>query len=87
MTRYGLIAIMFMFVCIFSLLQVVRHLTKLFDSMAKLKFEKLPVEHGDSESQENRKAELKLATGMWSKDGEYVNLSSPCDCSGQVIIH
>ena len=49
-------------------------MTKLFDSMSALKFEK-----------ENDQ-ETKIATGMWSKDGEYVDLAQKCDCDGQVII-
>ena len=53
-------------------LQVARHLAKLFDNMAKLKFE-----------QEDGKP-TKVATGMFSKDGEYVDLSEPCNCVGQV---
>ena len=49
------------------------HLTKLFDSMAKLKFE-----------QTDQDEDTKIALGMWSKDKEYVDLSAPCDCNGQV---
>lgn len=45
-----------------------RHLTKLYDSMAKLKMD------GDS----------KMAVGMWAKDGEYVQFSQKCDCDGKV---
>ncbi|BFZ02963.1 hypothetical protein BsWGS_06002 [Bradybaena similaris] len=52
---------------------VARHLTKLFDSMAKLKFEL-----------DDDQKPIKNALGMFSKDGEYVDLSSPCDLSGQV---
>lgn len=55
---------------------VCTHLTKLFDSLAKLKFEQ-PL----SDSSDN-----KTALGMYSKDGEYVDLNSKCDCSGQVEI-
>ncbi|ESO06976.1 hypothetical protein HELRODRAFT_171011 [Helobdella robusta] len=55
---------------------VARHLTKLFDSMAKLTFEL------DSEGNPTKRA-----IGMTSKDGEYVTLSpSPCDCEGQVEV-
>jgi dynein heavy chain len=50
-----------------------KHLTKLFDSMAKLKFEM------DADNQPK-----KSAIGMYSKDGEYVNLEKPCDLNGQV---
>lgn len=53
--------------------QVMKHLTKLFDSMAKLKFEV------DSAGQP-----MKSATAMFSKDGEYVELDKPCDLNGQV---
>ncbi|XP_075225795.1 dynein beta chain, ciliary-like [Lycorma delicatula] len=51
---------------------VCRHLTKLYDSIAKLKFH-----------QENNK-NTKIARGMFAKDGEYVEFCSDCDCSGQV---
>ena len=50
-----------------------RHLTKLFDSMAKLKFEK--------DSEDNN---TKMAIGMYSKEDEYVDMCQPCDCNGQV---
>uniref|UniRef100_A0A1B6BXH8 Dynein beta chain, ciliary-like n=1 Tax=Clastoptera arizonana TaxID=38151 RepID=A0A1B6BXH8_9HEMI len=53
--------------------QVCRHLTKLYDSIAKLKF------HTD---QNNKNT--KTARGMFAKDGEYVEFNSNCDCSGQV---
>ena len=53
--------------------QVAKHLTKLFDSMSNLKFEM------------QNDQETKIATGMWSKDGEYVDLAKKCDCDGQVI--
>ena len=56
-----------------TLLQVANHLTKLFDSMAKLKFE-----------QDEAGNTLKNATAMWAADGEYVDFNSPCDCNGQV---
>ncbi|XP_073516352.1 dynein axonemal heavy chain 9 isoform X1 [Phyllobates terribilis] len=48
---------------------VMRHLSKLFDNMAKMKF-------NDGES--------KTGLGMYSKEEEYVTFSEPCDCSGQV---
>ncbi|CAF2140297.1 unnamed protein product [Rotaria magnacalcarata] len=54
--------------------KVMRHLTKLFDSMAKLKLT------------EERGAVIKEATAMWAKDGEYMTFPSPCDLSGQVEI-
>jgi len=28
--------------------------------------------------------DVKVAVGMWSKDGEFVSMAEPCDCSGQV---
>jgi len=49
-------------------------LTKLFDSMAKLKFRQ---EDGQ---------DTKIALHMSSKDGEEVKLSQPCDCDGQVSL-
>lgn len=53
---------------------VMVHLTKLFDSMAKLKFE-----------QDDKGENTKTALGMYSKDSEYVDMAGPCDCNGQVI--
>ncbi len=58
---------------VFPWLQVARHLAKLFDSMAKLKFQ----------MDENDKP-TKQAIGMYSKDGEYVDFDKPCECVGQV---
>ncbi|XP_007433956.1 dynein heavy chain 9, axonemal, partial [Python bivittatus] len=52
---------------------VQRHLSKLFDNMAKMKF--------DVDSEQNQ---TKLGLGMYSKEEEYVDFSEPCDCSGQV---
>uniref|UniRef100_A0A670JPV6 Dynein axonemal heavy chain 9 n=1 Tax=Podarcis muralis TaxID=64176 RepID=A0A670JPV6_PODMU len=52
---------------------VQRHLSKLFDNMAKMKFQV------DSDQ-----SSTKLGLGMYSKEEEYVNFSEPCDCSGQV---
>ena len=48
-------------------------MAKLFDSMAKLKFE------CDSKNEPT-----KTALGMWSKDGEYVTFDTNCECVGQV---
>ena len=48
-------------------------MTKLFDSMAHLKFK-----------QDEKGNETKVALGMYSKDGEYVDLDKVCDLSGQV---
>ena len=52
-----------------------RHLTKLFDSMAKLKLVK--------DKQGNF---IKEAIAMWAKDGEYIEFPSPCDLNGQVEV-
>ncbi|NWI54818.1 DYH17 protein, partial [Calyptomena viridis] len=54
-------------------LEVSRHLTKLFDSVAKLKFQ-----------ESSDKKPLKVAQGMFSRDGEYVPFDTDCDLSGQV---
>ncbi|KAM7035687.1 dynein axonemal heavy chain 17 [Acridotheres tristis] len=56
-------------------LEVSRHLTKLFDSLAKLEF----VQGSD-------KKPLKVAHGMFSRDGEYVAFDADCDLSGQVEV-
>ncbi|XP_003791133.1 dynein heavy chain 9, axonemal [Otolemur garnettii] len=53
--------------------QVQRHLSKLFDNMAKMQFQL------DAEDKPT-----KTSLGMYSKEGEYVAFSKPCDCSGQV---
>jgi len=53
--------------------KVSRHLTKFFDSMAKLKFK-----------QDDKDNDTKEALAMYSKDGEYVDLDKPVDLSGQV---
>ncbi|XP_076032504.1 dynein heavy chain at 93AB [Oratosquilla oratoria] len=50
--------------------KVCRHLTKLFDSMARLKF-------GEEEGSRE-------AVGMWARDGEYVAFCGPADCTGPV---
>lgn len=55
------------------LLQVQRHLSKLFDNVAKMKFQL------DSEQKPTR-----VGLGMYSREEEYVSFSEPCDCSGQV---
>ncbi|NXC42955.1 DYH9 protein, partial [Penelope pileata] len=54
---------------------VQRHLSKLFDNLAKLKFQL------DAEQKPT-----KTGLGMYSKEEEYVSFSEPCDCSGQVEI-
>ena len=48
-------------------------MTKLFDSLANLKFE-----------EDDKGNKLKSATGMHSKDGEYVDMDKACDLNGQV---
>ncbi|XP_038653360.1 dynein heavy chain 11, axonemal-like isoform X2 [Scyliorhinus canicula] len=53
--------------------QVTRHLAKLFDNMADLKFGE------DGEKEVN-----KTATGMYSKEKEYVPFQAKCKCIGQV---
>ncbi|XP_025057963.1 dynein heavy chain 9, axonemal [Alligator sinensis] len=50
-----------------------RHLSKLFDNLAKMKFQ--------VDSEQNP---TKTGLGMYSKEEEYVDFSDPCDCSGQV---
>ncbi|KAG8226803.1 hypothetical protein J437_LFUL002849 [Ladona fulva] len=54
---------------------VSRHLPKLFDSIAKLKLRSAT----DGKS-------AKQAQGMYSKDGEYVEFSCDCECTGPVEI-
>ncbi|KAF4519850.1 hypothetical protein B566_EDAN005192, partial [Ephemera danica] len=56
---------------------VVRHLTKLFDSMARLKFVK-----AETEEQER----TQTTTGMYAKDGEFVEFNATCDCMGPVEV-
>uniref|UniRef100_A0A8B9NN00 Dynein axonemal heavy chain 17 n=1 Tax=Accipiter nisus TaxID=211598 RepID=A0A8B9NN00_9AVES len=55
--------------------EVSRHLPKLFDSLAKLKFKMSP-----------DKKPLKVGLGMFSRDEEYVPLDADCDLSGQVEV-
>ncbi|NXH98563.1 DYH9 protein, partial [Pachycephala philippinensis] len=54
---------------------VQRHLPKLFDNLAKLKFQV------DSEQKAT-----KVGLGMYSREEEYVQFSEPCDCGGQVEV-
>uniref|UniRef100_A0A8C3V2Y5 Dynein axonemal heavy chain 17 n=1 Tax=Catharus ustulatus TaxID=91951 RepID=A0A8C3V2Y5_CATUS len=54
---------------------VQRHLSKLFDNLAKLKFQ--------VDSEQNS---TKVGLGMYSREEEYVQFSEPCDCSGQVEV-
>nr|XP_004569740.1 dynein heavy chain 9, axonemal [Maylandia zebra] len=53
--------------------QVQKHLSKLFDNMAKMRFET------DGEGNPS-----KIGQGMYSKEEEYVPFNQSCDCSGQV---
>ena len=65
-----------------------RHLPKLFDSLAKLRFENDDDDaEGDSRqaSEASVDSDNKHAIGMRSKDGEYVALSAACNCGGQVM--
>ncbi|NXT54658.1 DYH17 protein, partial [Pluvianellus socialis] len=55
--------------------EVSRHLSKLFDSLDKLKF-KMSAD----------KKPLKVGLGMFSRDEEYVPLDADCDLSGQVEV-
>lgn len=59
--------------CLYSHLQVSKHLSKLFDSLSNLKFQ----------LDESGKP-IKVALGMWSEEIEYVTFDKDCDCSGQV---
>ncbi|NWQ82098.1 DYH9 protein, partial [Columbina picui] len=54
---------------------VQRHLSKLFDNLARIKFQL------DSEQKPT-----KVGLGMYSREEEYVSFSEPCDCSGQVEV-
>ncbi|XP_072903303.1 LOW QUALITY PROTEIN: dynein axonemal heavy chain 11 [Hemitrygon akajei] len=51
--------------------QVTKHLLKMFDNLADLKFE-------DDDDHPSK------AVGMYSREGEYVQLSPPCFCEGRV---
>lgn len=61
--------------CVF---QVTRHLLKLFDNIADLRFK----DPGRGEREEAG-GEV-VAVGMYSREGEYVQFSEPCVCEGQV---
>lgn len=58
-------------VCLFA--QVQKHLSKLFDNTAKMRFET------DGEGNPS-----KTGLGMYSKEEEYVPFNQSCDCTGQV---
>ncbi|XP_054427204.1 dynein axonemal heavy chain 9 isoform X2 [Pteronotus mesoamericanus] len=55
--------------------QVQRHLSKLFDNIAKMQFQL-----------DASEKPTKMSLGMYSKENEYVAFSEPCHCSGQVEI-
>lgn len=55
--------------------QVSRHLSKLFDSLSKLKFRL------DADGKP-----LKFGLGMYSKEDEFVDFDKECDLSGQVSL-
>ncbi|KAL7754360.1 hypothetical protein RI367_000341 [Sorochytrium milnesiophthora] len=55
--------------------EVAVHLSKLFDNLARLEFEK----GADGEF-------TKRAIGMYSKEDEFVNFSEPCECVGAVEV-
>ncbi|XP_042285828.1 dynein axonemal heavy chain 11 isoform X2 [Thunnus maccoyii] len=57
--------------------QVTRHLLKLFDNIADLRFKD---SDRDGEGDEDGEA---VAIGMYSREGEYVPFSEPCVCEGQ----
>lgn len=59
--------------CVSVFAQVQKHLSKLFDNMAKMRFE------ADGEGNPS-----KNALGMYSKEEEYVPFNQFCDCTGQV---
>lgn len=50
-----------------------RHLTKLYDSIARLKFCTDPNQRH-------------IAQGMYAKDGEYVEFVEKCECVGHVSL-
>ncbi|XP_072167681.1 dynein beta chain, ciliary [Diadema setosum] len=54
---------------------VQRHLSKLFDNTAKMKFK-----------QDDEGNDTKEALGMYSKEGEYVDFDKVCECNGQVEV-
>lgn len=59
--------------------QVTRHLLKLFDNIADLRFK-----DSDRDGTEVEKDRDAVAIGMYSREGEYVPFSEPCVCEGQV---
>ncbi len=65
-----------------------KHLTKLFDSMAKLKLREAPSKNKGSATKEKDKtvALTNSAFGMIAKDGEPVDFDKDCLCEGQVEV-
>lgn len=59
--------------------QVTRHLLKLFDNIADLRFQ----DSGDGGGGEEDG--MAVAIGMYSREGEYVSFSQKCACEGQVL--
>uniref|UniRef100_G3PRS5 Dynein axonemal heavy chain 11 n=1 Tax=Gasterosteus aculeatus TaxID=69293 RepID=G3PRS5_GASAC len=57
--------------------QVTRHLLKLFDNIADLRFKDSDRDGGGEDDGEA------VAIGMYSREGEYVPFSEPCVCEGQ----
>nr|XP_054595116.1 dynein axonemal heavy chain 11 [Nothobranchius furzeri] len=57
--------------------QVTRHLLKLFDNIADLRFKDSDVANDGGEEG------VAVAVGMYSREGEYVSFSEPCTCEGQ----
>ena len=64
-----------LFFVLISFIQVGKHLTKLFDSMAKLKLRK-----------DDKGENTNSAYAMIAKDGEEVNFNVECLCEGQVEV-
>ncbi|XP_062336891.1 dynein axonemal heavy chain 11 [Osmerus eperlanus] len=58
--------------------QVTRHLLKLFDNIADLRFQ----DTAPGRESEREEGEA-VAVGMYSREGEYVPFSDPCLCQGQ----
>lgn len=58
-----------------------RHLLKLFDNIADLRFKDSDRSGGEDEDED----EEAVAIGMYSREGEYVPFSEPCVCKGQVL--
>ncbi|XP_064861656.1 dynein axonemal heavy chain 11 [Oncorhynchus nerka] len=64
--------------------QVTRHLLKLFDNVADLRFQDSEKEGEEGEKKQGEEDEGEaVAIGMYSREGEYVPFSEPCICQGQ----